>query len=504
MASIFGSKDSVFFIGGITGQGSKTGLALAGGCTKDFLEANGGESFFDLSAIMGPNGEAIDSATNAVVTISGNTIITKVGAFTNTLVGMVAFVAGTIFSDRYEVLGRTDDSIEISSSAYISDASDITVNVGGAFDDIDSVVGNVAASFYNVDVYTNKTKTLNNSSIDISSGGGSVDFNTFLRFISFNTALNDMLFGGDFYQSPFDAHMNGVDETKSVVIDADNSMVGIKSTIIIGDGSIILVGFYCKNNNTGTAFNLDGNYSSLINCKSKGNTTVLTRGSIGGTATLGIFITDFYCVEGNETDIQLPGEISLFNSIIDSRNHNFAGNAVVSTGLCSVFENNLILGAANGIVSFGTAESIRNNTLYGQTLKSLRLRGATDNKIIAGNILVPIAGAKAINIDSQGTSIYNDYNCIYGADGNPLADPFGNDVAGGHDPVLGRNSIEEAPLFIDASSGDFRILPTSPCVNTADRDAQDGYNTMGCWMPKNKLVKNNWSGPNGWMSSFKH
>ena len=202
-------------------------------------------------------------------------------------------------------------------------------------------------------------------------------------------------------------------------------------------------------------------------------------------------------------DIQCDGEVVVINCIIDASHRNTA-SCIVSTGLCSQYINNLLIGAAAGIVGFGTNESIRNNTIYGQSEKALRLRTADNNKIIVGNILVPNAGAKAINIDSTGGSIFfNDYNCIFGADGNPLADPFGNDQAGGTDPALGRNSIEVNPLFVDAAGGDFRLQQVSPCLNVADRDAQDGYNTMGCYMRENKLVKNNWSGPNGWMSSYK-
>lgn len=512
MAEVFARTETVFFVGGPR-TGTQAGGTLSGGCTKAFFDANGGEDSFDLLSIMGANGEPIDTAGGAAVTLSGgNTLIAKVGAFTNTIVGMVVFVSGTSLNDgRYEVLIRTDDAIEISGDAYVVDSNTLVVNVGGAFDSISSVDGNVDAAegstttaYHSVRVYDNKNITLSNSEVTISAGGGSVVHNTFLSFTGFNSVPGDMMFGGDFYQSPFDAHMNGIDETKCVVVDANNSMAGTKHNIVISTPNVIMHNFYCKNNNTGTSFTISSNYVSLINCKSSDNSHTTSGNSVNFTGTLGEFMFSFYVKNMGTNIITCSGEIYLLNSIIDHRATPVSSSAVASTDLSSIFENNLIIGGTRGITAFGTSESIRNNTFYGQTLLVLRLRSATDSKYITGNIIVADPAAYALNVQSGGCNCLNDYNCIFGTDGSPLPHPFRSLQTGGTEPTLGKNSIEADPLFVDAAGGDVRLLPTSPCINTGDMDAQDGYNSMGCWLPESKLIKNNWGGPNGWLSSFKH
>jgi hypothetical protein len=208
MAEVFSRQETVFFVGGPR-SGTQAGLVTAGGCTKDFFDTNGGEDSFDLLDIMGPNGEAKDSGTGATITAPSGptTTLTKVGGFSNTVAGMVAYLSGTGANDgRYEILSViSDDQVIVTDDTYLAPGTGVSFVVGGAFDSINSVDGNVDADdssgANNVDVYINKDVLMSGfaDNISISAGGGNIQLNTFLRYIGFNSIPNDMMPGGDFY-----------------------------------------------------------------------------------------------------------------------------------------------------------------------------------------------------------------------------------------------------------------------------------------------------------------
>ncbi len=43
------------------------------------------------------------------------------------------------------------------------------------------------------------------------------------------------------------------------------------------------------------------------------------------------------------------------------------------------------------------------------------------------------------------------------------------------------HSIEAAPQFVDIANGDFRLEPTSPCLNAGKPTPNGGYTNIGAW-----------------------
>jgi len=95
---------------------------------------------------------------------------------------------------------------------------------------------------------------------------------------------------------------------------------------------------------------------------------------------------------------------------------------------------------------------IKNNTVYNCTGGAIFLHYNNAVAIVCDNILVPNQSGYAIKINTGGGSVRNDYNCIWGADGNQLTTPFITYKAGGTAPVLGDHSIETDPKFVNPAS----------------------------------------------------
>ena len=192
MASIFSTEASIFFVGG---TGTKAGNANCGGCTKDWFDT----SFTQLSDIMSDNGAPLIAVTGGTFTNATKRVF-QTSAFSGAQIGMVAYVAGTnIVTDRYKITDVISSSeIELSGIGASGDNYDTTVNIGGAFDDLQNALDDTSAVNYDCDIYVNKDTILTDT-IDVDTGGGSVVRNTHKRISGFHIVPGDMNYGGQYY-----------------------------------------------------------------------------------------------------------------------------------------------------------------------------------------------------------------------------------------------------------------------------------------------------------------
>lgn len=477
MASIFSTEASVFFVGG---TGTKAGNANCGGCTKDWFDAN----FTELSDIMGSNGAPLIVVTGGTFT-NTNKRIFKTYGFSGAEVGMVAYVSGTnIVTGRYKITDVISSSeIELSGISAFGDNYDTTVNVGGAFDNLQNALDDTSASYYDCDIYINKDTTLTDT-IDVDTGGGSVVHNTHKRVSGFHTVPGDMSYGGQYYQGAIDALQNDINSDKCVSLDADG---GAYDVLKISVSNIILENLYLHNTDKGTgrnaiSFTGTPQYMTLQNCKFD------TVYQVIGDYITGLALIDCF----NGTDLGNPpwsagADAVILGSVLQSTgsvwsvvNHNSGGVLLL---------NSILIGGGKGLNN-NTEDGVSiaaNCVFYNQALYCLWLRNSS-GIVSLNNILMPQSGANGVYIDSDGASVlYNDYNCYIDTNGNTLADPVKTDYAYGTPPVLGAHSLEVNPQFVDAPSGDFRPRNTKILrggMTILERDAEH----MGAILQRNELA----------------
>lgn len=285
MPTIFNSKDSVFFVGGL---GTKAGDADAGGgCTLDAWE-NGPVSK-NLSYVMGTNGEpfgdwngsqdACDVTNNGSgkvrITSTGNMYIPQIGLIAN-----VAFAA-VYANGRYEVIASDYTNWIDIDLAYSSDTT-CDVKIGGSFDKAQNAWNNTdATQGYNVVIHSNKSQSKTNGDFtatwNLGTAGGSLTNKSFKRFVGFTTQPED---GG---QIIFDGEDDGAFTTGGAGIYFNSPIENvIFENVIVEDAYI---NWRTSSNVYGVFFmNCEGNSGSwagwyvgdgrgfvLINCKAKDN-----------------------------------------------------------------------------------------------------------------------------------------------------------------------------------------------------------------------------------------
>ena len=132
--SVFEYEASVFFVGG---TGSKAGSGNSGGCTRAWLDGN----FSELADIMGSNGAPLIAETGCTYDDDeGRITKASAGEFAGAEVGMVAYISDgdvDITTDRYEItdVDPSGDWVEVSNIDADDNATGVTINIGGAFDD---------------------------------------------------------------------------------------------------------------------------------------------------------------------------------------------------------------------------------------------------------------------------------------------------------------------------------------------------------------------------------
>jgi hypothetical protein len=106
---------------------STSGLALGGGCTKAFLDSVHGDVSRVCTADGGPIFQGLCSGMNAV-DAGGKPVLRVGGVMATILPGLVAVVNST----RHEVLASGEDTVELSSEAWLNEMMIYAVNTTGA------------------------------------------------------------------------------------------------------------------------------------------------------------------------------------------------------------------------------------------------------------------------------------------------------------------------------------------------------------------------------------
>ena len=294
-------------------------------------------------------------------------------------------------------------------------------------------------------------------------GSGDIANNVKIRISGFNTTPGDMDEGGAYYQSPFEAYLDGIDSACIVDIDGNGSAFSVME--IDGQDNLEFSNLYFHNTDT------------LV-----GNHCVCVKSQSGGLLFSRCFFDDAYRGIAGVDNANAPVDGLLIKNCYGGPN--FAKGALAKvTGVlnfiigCVLDVNttkggiavegsggildNLVINGGNAVTANGSV-CIEHNTIYNSLYSAVFVHNAPASAIVRNNILVPDKDANAIYIHTAGGSVRNDYNCIWGADGNQLATPFATSKLGGVAPVLGDNSIEVDPEFVDAAGGDFR--PRNPQV----------------------------------------
>ena len=465
------------------------GTSNAGGCSQIYFDINGGESAFDLSTLMGTNGEPIYTELSASYNpaIGDITLLGDISAIAAGMVAYVVDVAGDFVTERYKIEAVFDPEVSIG-MGLSSITQDVNVYVGGAFSTITEPSAAMDATSFNVAVYTNLNETVETMSTWAS---GTRALNTWIRFIGYNTQPDDMRFGGTYYQSIDDAYRSGVINPDSwTTWDRNNG--DIIATLNATENLLFEnIHFTNVSESIFTEAGTPPENTVFDHCILNEGKKLFNADTAIGTVFNDCFIQNLNISGGTILQIGPAGGIA--NCICEGQSGGFAflGNGSV----CNVLVD-ASAGGLRGIFALGAGDIIvRNVTIYGVSVNGIEMR-ADANIDIRNSIIVPLAKATdpSIAIEASsggGDSVSNDYNCIWSVDGEPTeAQAFTTTVVGGTASKLGINSIIADPMFVDAANKDFRLKAGSPCLNTGKLDTLGGTISMGAWQRKSIIKVN--------------
>jgi len=138
-------------------------------------------------------------------------------------------------------------------------------------------------------------------------------------------------------------------------------------------------------------------------------------------------------------------------TVIRNNIFNITGSVskVVEAVYSCVFTNNVIYEGGGGAITTGLLLSKKAHLVY-------------------NNIIV---GCTTSITDNDGIH-FGGWNCLYN---------------NGSDWTLREGDIQSDPQFMDAANADFRLKPTSPCLNTGKPTPGSGYTSIGAWQRKSLL-----------------
>jgi len=159
--------------------------------------------------------------------------------------------------------------------------------------------------------------------------------------------------------------------------------------------------------------------------------------------------------------------------------HGNATESIKCSGGLHIIYNNIfnISGTVTSVItlvmnSSSLAGFITNNVICANTggaiTNGINIPYAVQNAMIFNNIIVGCT----TSINDLATINFGGWNCFYN---------------NGSNWTLRNGDIVADPQFMNAPNGDFRLKPTSPCLNTGKPTLGGGYTSIGTWQRKSLL-----------------
>lgn len=332
---------------------------------------------------------------------------------------------------------------------------------------LQTALDNVTDGNY-TNMYVRNTFTLT-AAIDIDTAAGSAQANKWLRIIGCDGSGDELTQGNYCY---WDA-----DDGAYPAVEFSGALENVELRNIHAGNTNEAAGNHCF------YFNPSGSSRNFLlrECKgTHGNKGVMAEGAIEALGMMGcIFelnasnacdIQDNFCrvffrdsifkeaAAAWNTPMQIYGGGTCINCVFIGGPYGLDAHASADINIIGCV---FYLNKAGGIILANSVVGLTeyNNIFY--------LEANTDVSIIVDGV-------------DDGSIIYSGYSCAWSSDGVL------------NTPYAGESAINADPLFIDAANGDFRLKPTSPCLNTGKPTlgngfANEGYTNMGAWQRKSLL-----------------
>ncbi len=446
------AKDTVHFVGGLgtkadarAGNGcGATKVAWDAGIPSDFIDTNGGPIYGNVNCTY----------THATKNIN------KTGIGTNTVVGTLAYVSGTnITTGRYEVTTVTDNNNIICANIdSTGDNADTQINIGGAIDKLQDISDDDStdASSYNRTILTSLDETGLGASIDLDTGQlGGIGANVWKRVIGCDNTMTKLARGS------YVTYSGNIADTGVITFELSGwYLYGIKASnnAITGDGF-----YYGGNTGPTKTKNL-----VLENCWGSSGTSGAGLQADTNYGRQNVLLIDSY-FSGENFAVWSSYDIAAVGCYFVS-----SGIVVITASLGDgSFFDRCVFDHGTKSIAYNGNWGIRvtNCVFYSPSVNCIEAANANAFVIEYNNIFMPDDADtdKGIITSGGGGSIgYSNYSCGWdiAENTNATSDHWMNSANTYAYTEGGDNSIQVDPLLLDPANDDFRLLPTSACLDT--------------------------------------